>query len=710
MRHQIVHTRQTAENECGLCCISIMASFYGYRQPLSFYRNKYNIGRDGLSLYNVNTIFNKIGFDTEVYKIHNLLDYSIENGINIPILLHLKNNHFIVAIPKKRYVLIYDPIKEPYKTEYKILEELISGYILIVKLNDNFKKISESKSEFRHFFPVIKKSFMLLMIVLAMSLISYLISIVVPLIMQKTINMLIISKNINFLMILESITFILGIFCFVSFLRNKFFIQLQVKLNRLISFETIQHLFKIKYSFYDNRSQGNILYRLNLLTQIQTIISNEVLNLVLSFTSIIVICLYFLVMYSSFFSYILFIMVTLFFSVGHFNRKILSKKRLEMAAKENVENIITEIVNNMFQIKCLHLDDFFLKNYTSSFFNYEEKFINSQKSIQTFSTVINAIFNYLPIYGIVLIIALFKNDYSIGELFALYSFFTTLFSQCYAFVNEISTFSLLKASLFYLNDLLDEPEKQIYECQAKKVNNFKNLKIESVYFQYNNFSNYILQDINLEIRAGEKIAVVGLSGSGKTTLTKLLSNLYKPTKGSIQVNGLNINNIDSQSIINLFSFVPQSPVIFNKSIRDNVTLGDQSYSDEDVINSLKQACIWNDVQKMPMGLYTIISGQGGNLSGGQIQRISLARALLKKPQILIMDEATSSLDVWNEKNIYFNLKKQNISQIIISHRLSTIKDADCIYVLSNGMFVEKGNHDELMNLKKIYYDLFKNQN
>lgn len=139
-------------------------------------------------------------------------------------------------------------------------------------------------------------------------------------------------------------------------------------------------------------------------------------------------------------------------------------------------------------------------------------------------------------------------------------------------------------------------------------------------------------------------------------------------------------------------------------------MGDQSYSDEDVINFLKQACIWNDVQKMPMGLYTIISGQGGNLSGGQIQRISLARALLKKPQILIMDEATSSLNVWNEKNIYFNLKKQNISQIIISHRLSTIKDADCIYVLSNGMFVEKGNHDELMNLKKIYYDLFKNQN
>ncbi|MBS6114263.1 peptidase domain-containing ABC transporter [Thomasclavelia spiroformis] len=711
MKHKIIHTRQTAENECGLCCISILASFYGYIQPLSYYRNKYNVGRDGLSLYNINMILQDIGLQCEAYEVKNILDFYNQYKTSNPILAHINNNHYVVIVLKKKYLKVFDPIKEPYKMCYEDFNKQFSGYLITTSTNSTFSSTKKANSEFRHFTSLIKKILPTLMIVLIASMLSYLISIIVPLIMQSTINLLTESNEINFLKVLIQISMIVLIFCLISYFRNKGFIKLQTCLYRVISVETIQHLFRIKYSFFDNRSQGNILYRLNFLTQIQSIISNELLNLILSFTSIIVICSYFIFEYPRIFPFILVIVIVIFLGVGLFNKKIMVKKRKEILGKEKVENTVTEIVNNMFQIKCLHLDRFFLENYSLNFLNYEKEFISSQSSIQTLSTIISAIFTYLPIYCIIVILAISKDgNYTFGELFALYSFFTTLFTQCFTFINGVSTFLMLKVSLFYFNDLLDEPE--IIENNDEKlikINFFDSLEIRNLCFRYDNFNKNVLNNINLELKKGEKVAVVGLSGSGKTTLIKVLSNLYLPTSGTILINGIDVSDIDMNSIVNKFSFVPQSPVFFNKSIRSNITLDDDSITDETVINVLKLANIWDEIKLMPMGLDTIVSGQGGNMSGGQIQRLSLARALINNPKVLIMDEATSSLDVWNEKIIYSNLKKAKISQLIISHRLSTVKDADRIYVLCKGNIGERGTHEELMKMKGLYYNLFKNQ-
>lgn len=264
---------------------------------------------------------------------------------------------------------------------------------------------------------------------------------------------------------------------------------------------------------------------------------------------------------------------------------------------------------------------------------------------------------------------------------------------------------LLKASIFYINDLLDEEEVLINK-ECIETGSFKNLKLKSMYFKYSDTSPMALNNINIEVNKGKCVAIVGASGSGKTTLVKLIARLYKPSIGEVLINNIKLEDVSNKEYLKNISMVTQTPVMFNKTIRNNIVLDNEKISTDQVVRALKIANIWEEVQAMPLSLDTFISGQGGNLSGGQIQRLAIARAIINNPELLIMDEATSGLDYINEETIYRNLKKENITQIIISHRLSTIMNADYIYVLDKGNIIEEGTHEELIKFNGMYSTMF----
>ncbi|EQK48708.1 ABC transporter family protein [[Clostridium] bifermentans ATCC 19299] len=697
--------RQTTITECGVCCLSMVASYYGYKKPISYFRNQFSIGRDGTNIKEIYDIFDSIGMKADVYRSNKLEDFEFEKGT--PYIVFCKNNHFITIQVDGTKVIVSDPSDNQKKVSLSELEYGFAGIIIHAKPNDDFVIESDKVDDFRHIKQIIKDSQGLLLLTLFLSIIGYAATIVVPVILQRIIDRLSKGDTLELNFLIQKLLVLFVVYFIVSLIRNRVNVILESKMLENITKSILYHLFKIPYSFFDNRSSGNILYRLGILDHLRNVISSSFIGMIMDSTCVICIICY----VGYVFPFLILPIIVLILAIGIYiifvGKRTIKLQKEELTSNESVNDLQTEIVTNMFQIKCLHLEEYFWGNFIKRFNLAKKNFINEKKFSSDISLIYSAANVFIPI--LLTLKCIYQNNLILtsGQVVLIYSLTGMLMNYTYNFFNQIITIYEMKVLVFYLNDMLDEPE--VYKTGNEILGEFRTFNIENVEFKYNNKSKNIIENFNMDIKKGDKVAIVGLTGSGKTTIVKLIAGLYKPNKGKIKINGINFDNIRLDKLNGLMTIVPQIPIVFNKTIRDNITLEDESINDKKVVDALECACLLDDVSKMPMGLNTYISGQAGNLSGGQIQRLSLARALVRKPQLLIMDEATSSLDAITEDKIYYNLKKMGITTIIISHRLSTVNDADCIYYIEKGNLIESGKHKDLMCLCEPYKKLFEQQ-
>ena len=266
------------------------------------------------------------------------------------------------------------------------------------------------------------------------------------------------------------------------------------------------------------------------------------------------------------------------------------------------------------------------------------------------------------------------------------------------------------ASAERIFNIIDSEEKIKEKIDPTIITDFKNqIEINNISFSY--LDDVVINKLNLKIKKGKKIALVGQSGSGKSTIANLICRFYDVDKGNIQIDNYDIKELSKKSLRGLIGLVSQDSILFNDSIKNNLLIGKPEATDSEIIESLKVANAWEFVEKLPKKIYSNIGDSGNKLSGGQKQRLGIARAILKNPPILILDEATSSLDSKSEKYVQAALENvmKNKTSIIIAHRLSTIKKVDEIIVLNRGEIAESGKHKELMSKKGIYYNLVKMQ-
>ena len=258
-------------------------------------------------------------------------------------------------------------------------------------------------------------------------------------------------------------------------------------------------------------------------------------------------------------------------------------------------------------------------------------------------------------------------------------------------------------------DVLEaEPEQEVEQTQLPPRLTGQ-IRLEGISFQYDPNSPYVLDNIDVQIEAGQKVAIVGRTGSGKSTLGKLFLGLLIPTEGEIFYDGLPLRSLNYQAVRAQFGVVMQEASIFSGSIRHNIGFNDPTVGMEQIVKAAQAAALHEEIVQMPMGYETFVSEGGSALSGGQRQRLALARALAHEPAMLLLDEATSSLDVVTERIVEQNLNALACTQIIIAHRLSTIRHADMILVLDEGTLVESGSHEELLARNGFYANLIQSQ-
>ena len=705
MIHNLKLIRQETLNECAIACVSMINHYYGYKQPLSYYRNLLRVGRDGASLKDVYLLLLSTGFSVQVLQVDDFSKYHFESG---PYIIHLQNSHYIVAQQQSEHTLkILDPQRGTAKMSKAELQGISTGYCVYAVPNKKFVHKNNVKSDFRHIAPIVKKLWAIISFVFVTSLFSYAVTLGLPLLLQHFINRAFYDDYYNSIQYLFSVCLLACIFCGLSTFRNRAGVQLQLKLYESLSFSTIEHLFKVDFSYFDNRSDGDILYRLRFLTQFQNAISGTFIQLIISITSVTMVLIFFGVHYSPLFALTFPILIAFFAIVTLMNTHLLKLKKEELQANAKTEQTITEIITNMLQIRCLHLEVGFWNLYKTHFNEFTLKYKKSQTIAQRYSLIVNIMFTFMPGILMMAILSYYGQRIAVGALFAIFSLLTTLFTQSMGLVTNISSIQLLKASIGYLNDFLDEPANPMTENYS--IREFSSLFAENLSFKYSDTGPDVIKDISFNIHRGENVAIVGVSGSGKTTLVKLIAGLYEPTTGSLQVNGIPLRKINREIYETVLSIVPQVPIVFNKSIKDNLTMQNPNVTDRQIEDSLRIAALWDEVISMPQGVETNVLGRGGNLSGGQIQRLSIARALISRPQVIILDEATSSLDSKKENEIFKNLRDIGITSVVITHRLSTIVRADKIIVLDGGLLVGEGTHTQLLESCPQYAGLYQAQ-
>ncbi|HFH0846472.1 TPA: peptide cleavage/export ABC transporter [Streptococcus pneumoniae] len=494
----------------------------------------------------------------------------------------------------------------------------------------------------------------------------------------------------------------------MSFSRDYLLTVLSQRLSIDVILSYIRHIFELPMSFFATRRTGEIISRFTDANSIIDALASTILSLFLDVSILILVGGVLLAQNPNLFLLSLLSIPIYMFIIFSFMKPFEKMNHDVMQSNSMVSSAIIEDINGIETIKSLTSEENRYQNIDSEFVDYLEKsFKLSKYSIlqtslkQGTKLVLNILILW---FGAQLVMS---SKISIGQLITfntLFSYFTTPMENI---INLQTKLQSAKVANNRLNEVyLVESEFQVQENPVHSHFLMGDIEFDDLSYKYG-FGRDTLTDINLTIKQGDKVSLVGVSGSGKTTLAKMIINFFKPYKGHISINHQDIKNIDKKVLRRHINYLPQQAYIFNGSILENLTLGgNHMISQEDILKAYELAEIRQDIERMPMGYQTQLS-DGAGLSGGQKQRIALARALLTKSPVLILDEATSGLDVLTEKKVIDNLISLTDKTILfVAHCLSIAERTNRVIVLDQGKIIEVGSHQELMQAQGFYHHLF----
>ncbi len=516
--------------------------------------------------------------------------------------------------------------------------------------------------------------------------------------------------QLKMICILLFITFLFkNIFYYINWVGISY-IQLNIVKNLRDSFYSSIQRFSLK--FFDRNKTGEILsIMLNDINWIKVAFNKSLQVLINELISIIIL-VYMLFLISPSLTFLILCTVPisgfLILKISQSIKRKVTRASMKIADISSYaeEKIIGIKIVKAFNMTSNEISNFFKENY--KFFQLEFK----HQRLFGLTTPINDIIGvtlgvFLLWYGGQEVLV--HNKMSSDDFMRFIIFLFAMLQPARKLGNSIATIQTGLASSERLFHMTDQPYLRSNEDSLEKIHIFKDkIEISNLNFSYSNNSKNILSDINLTIKKGEKVALVGTSGSGKTTLTNLLLKFYDFKDGNIKIDNNSYSTINTKSIRNLIGLVTQEPILFNDSIKNNITYGSSNISEDKLIEAAKIAKIDDYVSSLELKYDTLIGERGSLLSGGQKQRLSIARAIIKNPPILVFDEATSSLDSESEKKVQEaidNLVKDR-TVIMIAHRLTTIKNVDRIIVLKNGKIKEVGSHNDLMSQNGYYSKLY----
>lgn len=709
--------KQHDYKDCGCACLATICKSYGLKYPISKIREVAGTDKEGTSALGVIKAAEKLGFSAKGIKANKPED--IFGEIPLPAIAHVVIDntmlHYVVIHKiSEKEIIIADPAKGIVK--YKPIEffNIWTGILIIITPTSDFKKGNEVKGVFTRFFELLKPQKGLLIHIFLASILITVFGIIGSFYFKFLLDD-IVPNNLKQSLTIFSIGFIvLAIFKIImEAFRTQLLIHLGQKLDIPLMLGYYEHVINLPMSFFGTREIGEVISRFNDASNIRQAISGVALTMMID---VFMVLIGGGILYSqspSLFGLTIIPLVIYGIIVYSFKSSIEKVNRETMEKNSKLTSYLIESLNGIETIKAfnserevnLETEKRFIKFIKAIFKN--ERINNIQV---TFKRLVESIFAIIVLWiGSTQVLS---GSISFGELLTFNALLAYFLDPIENIINLQPTVQTALVAAERLSEILDlELEKSEQEDKKIKPKSLKgNIEFKNIDFRYGT-RNLILKNINMTIKKGERIALVGESGSGKTTLAKLLLNFYKCENGEILVNNYNLLDINVESLRDKIAYISQETFLFNGTILENLILGNPYLTYEEVIDACEKAQIHDFINSLPLRYNTLVEENGSNFSGGQKQRLSIARAILRKPEILIMDEATSNLDSITEKAIERTIHdfSEGMTTIIIAHRLSTIMRCDNIYILEKGEIKEKGNHKDLLDNKGRYYKLWKEQ-
>lgn len=709
--------KQHDATDCAAACLAMVCLHYKKETTITRLRDMMGTDLKGTNLVGLSNCAEKLGFTSQAVRVDKEGFFS---KFTLPVIANVITkeglSHFVVVFKiTKESVIIGDPAKDLLRVPADEFYQSFTGALLLLMPNEGFVsgQLKEEKI-FHRFMKLLLPQKKLFFYSILASLLLTVLGIVSSLFNKILMDEILPYKLKNTLLL---VLFIFAVIAFtqvvIGFVRQWMMIYLSQKIDIPLMLGYFEHIYHLPMRFFSSRKTGDITTRFSDAFTIKDIFTNIALTLIMDISMTVITGVILFRMNITLFVIILFMTI---FSIGlvfifkHPYKKI-NEEQMQQASIlnsqiiEGLRAVETIKGNANEETELEYIEREYIKSLRIS--RKEGMLSNIQESISgLFSTIGNLILMY---FGVMQVI---NGEITLGSMMA----FTTLSGYFMDPVGRLVSLQLqiqeASISMKRISEILDydreQEEGRDFYQEIEKIDG--DIEIKNITFRYGN-RKPVLNNISFTIPKGKKVALVGASGSGKSTIAKLLLKYYEPESGEITIDGVDINEYKNTSIREVISYVPQSIELFSQSIYDNIRVSKRNSTLEEVIEAAKVADAHDFIRKLPMQYYTYLEEAGNGLSGGEKQRIALARAFLKKNEFYILDESTSNLDFGTE-NVIFDMiynKYKYKSMLIIAHRLATVKNCDQILVMEQGEIVEQGTHEELIEKKGQYYGLWEIQ-
>ena len=714
--------KQTGMMECGTTSLAMILRHYGYPNIQQYLSEFGNVTREGTSMLMLTEAAEKFGFKVDCYELD---DYKYLQEVKLPLIAHYEGNHFIVIYKvKKERVWVADPAYGKAILSKADLLKKWNGVIMVMEPTDKLFKdaslneevklhLNKEKSVFRTFYyPVFSKFRLDISEIILGSILLNLLGIIPAFLTQSIVDVVIPDQNRQLLLAILAafiLSFVLRIG--ILYIRNLLMVNFKVKFELEFFSNFFRHFLSLSQKYYDGKKREDFISRFQENLRLREISNPTILQHLFDFIFIVVV-LPFLFYIQSSMAWIALIFCFLYLLlIIYFTPKILNLSEKITLKNITVLGKFLDALLGIRSVKLLGIENFMFKKWRNEFQRNLNTVTQNERIQALILSIEEAIlfFSILTIYWVGAI-KVFDHQMTLGQYLAFLSLFMVLL-QCIRTLQILwYNYTNLKVSLKRINDILIQ-DVEIVSSQNNISSEIDRISIRDLQFKYNRKdSDFVLDNFNMEISKGEHIGIVGRNGTGKSTLVKLLVNLYPDYSGSIFVNNQEIRSVNPMELRKRIFLFPQEVYIFDGSIADNLRYANPEATIDELIDACKKADLFDFIQTTYLGFNHIVGNYGSSLSGGQTLKMGFARLFLSNPDVIILDEASSQLDLESEKNIMSNVYADFNSKIIISiaHRIHTLRNADRIIVLENAKIAEQGSHDELMKSNGIYCKLLSN--